>query len=102
LPAAAQTVHEQPGQRRGEVERRLATELDERAQRRDARRRLGADHRANALGEAYGSDRLKEASARSRGDNARIALYSLLGEVQGWADGVAPEDDMTLVVAKVL
>ncbi len=62
----------------------------------------GVTDRTNALGEAYGSARLKEASMRSRADGARIALYSLLGEVQGWADGVAPEDDMTLVVAKVL
>ncbi|MFI5184573.1 MAG: PP2C family protein-serine/threonine phosphatase, partial [Vicinamibacteria bacterium] len=62
----------------------------------------GVTDRTNALGEAYGAARLKEASTRSRADGARITLYSLLGEVQGWADGIAPEDDMTLVVAKVL
>ena len=62
----------------------------------------GVTDRENCLGEAYGLERLKEAALRGRGDAARIALYSLLGEVQGWAGGVASEDDMTLVVAKVL
>lgn len=62
----------------------------------------GVTDRENCRGEAYGLERLKEATLRSRGDAARIALYSLLGEVQGWAEGAASEDDMTLVVAKVL
>ena len=62
----------------------------------------GVTDRENSGGEAYGLERLKEAALRSRGDAARIALYSLLGEVQGWAGGAASEDDMTLVVAKVL
>jgi hypothetical protein len=31
--------------------------------------------------------------------SARITLYSLLGEVQGWSAGAPAEDDMTLVVA---
>lgn len=62
----------------------------------------GVTDRSNVLGEAYGAERLKEAAVRSRGDRARLALYSLLGEVQGWAGGAAAEDDMTLVVAKVL
>ena len=62
----------------------------------------GVTDRTNALGEEYGSRRLKEALTRSRSDVARLALYSILGDIQGWAGGVAPEDDMTLVVAKVL
>jgi serine phosphatase RsbU (regulator of sigma subunit) len=62
----------------------------------------GVTDRRNALGEEYGSRRLKEALTRSRSDVARLALYSILGDIQGWAGGVAPEDDMTLVVAKVL
>jgi sigma-B regulation protein RsbU (phosphoserine phosphatase) len=62
----------------------------------------GVTDRSNVLGEAYGAHRLKEAAVRSRGDGARLALYSLLGEVQGWAGGLAAEDDMTLVVAKLL
>jgi serine phosphatase RsbU (regulator of sigma subunit) len=62
----------------------------------------GVSDRANRAGEAYGADRLREAVVRSRHEPARIALYSLLGEVQGWADGAAPEVDMTLVVARAL
>lgn len=60
----------------------------------------GVTDRENGAGEAYGVDRLKEAARRSRGDAARIVLYTLLGAVQGWSAG-APEDDMTLVVAKL-
>jgi serine phosphatase RsbU (regulator of sigma subunit) len=62
----------------------------------------GVTDRANGVGDSYGAERLKNAVAASRHDPARIALYSLLGEVQGWAAGAAPEDDMTLVVAKLL
>jgi serine phosphatase RsbU (regulator of sigma subunit) len=62
----------------------------------------GVSDRANRAGEAYGADRLRDAVVRSRHEPARIALYSLLGEVQGWADGAAPEDDMTLVVVRAL
>jgi serine phosphatase RsbU (regulator of sigma subunit) len=62
----------------------------------------GVSDRTNLAGEAYGADRLRDAAVRSRHEPARIALYSLLGEVQGWADGAAPEDDMTLVVARAL
>ena len=38
---------------------------------------------------------------RNRADTARIVLYSLLGEVQGWSAGTPAEDDSTLIVAKV-
>ena len=62
----------------------------------------GVTDRDNAAGEAFGVERLKQAALRARRDPARIALYSLLGEVQGWADGASPEDDMTLVVARVV
>jgi len=62
----------------------------------------GITDRANAQGDAYGAERLKEAACRARQDGARIALYSLLGEVQDWAGGAAADDDMTLVVAKAL
>ena len=48
--------------------------------------------RVNSGGEIYGIDRLKEAALRARGDSARITLYSLPGEIQGWADGVPAED----------
>ena len=60
----------------------------------------GVIDRANEQGELYGVERLKEAAVRSRRDSARIILYSLLGEVQGWSGGMPPEDDATLVVAK--
>jgi serine phosphatase RsbU (regulator of sigma subunit) len=62
----------------------------------------GITDRTNAAGDAYGVERLKEAALRARRDGARLGLYSLLGEVQGWADGSPAEDDMTLVVAKIL
>jgi len=62
----------------------------------------GVSDRADASGDSYGVARLREAALRTRRDGARIALYSLLGEVQGWAGGSPAEDDMTLVVAKLL
>jgi len=61
----------------------------------------GVTDRPNGSGEHYGPEKLREAAVRSRGDSARIVLYSLLGEIQGWSLGAAPEDDSTLVVAKV-
>lgn len=60
----------------------------------------GLTDRMDGTGELFGVERLKEAALRSRHDAARITLYSLLGEVQGWAGGAPAEDDMTLVVAK--
>jgi sigma-B regulation protein RsbU (phosphoserine phosphatase) len=60
----------------------------------------GVTDRASPEGDLYGIDRLKEAAVRSRRDPARIALYTLLGEIQGWSGGVPAEDDTTLVVAK--
>jgi sigma-B regulation protein RsbU (phosphoserine phosphatase) len=62
----------------------------------------GLTDRANARGEMYGAERLREAALRSRRDPARIVLYTLLGEVQGWSNGTPPEDDTTLIVAKAL
>lgn len=61
----------------------------------------GVTDRGSRDGEMYGADRLKDAAVRYRKDPARIALYSILGEVQGWSGGLAAEDDATLVVAKV-
>jgi|RhiMetdeSRZDD1v2_1073273.scaffolds.fasta_scaffold10982_10 serine phosphatase RsbU (regulator of sigma subunit) len=61
----------------------------------------GVTDRGSREGEMYGADRLKEAAVRNRKDPARIALYSILGEVQGWSGGLGAEDDATLVVAKV-
>jgi sigma-B regulation protein RsbU (phosphoserine phosphatase) len=60
----------------------------------------GVTDRLSAAGESYGAARLQQAAARSRKDSARIALYSLLGDVQGWSAGCPAEDDMTLLVAK--
>lgn len=60
----------------------------------------GVCDRENGLGELFGACRLKLAAARSRPHPARIALYSLLGEVQDWATGCAQQDDLTLLVAK--
>jgi serine phosphatase RsbU (regulator of sigma subunit) len=61
----------------------------------------GVTDRGSREGEMYGAERLKEAAARNRKDPARIGLYSILGEVQGWSGGLPAEDDATLVVAKV-
>jgi len=61
----------------------------------------GVTDREDDKGESFGTERLKEVALRTRGDDARIALYTLLGEVQGWAAGHPPDDDMTLVVTRV-
>ncbi len=61
----------------------------------------GVTDRSSREGEMYGPERLKEAAVRNRKDAARIALYSMLGEVQGWSGGLPAEDDATLVVAKL-
>ncbi len=61
----------------------------------------GITDRANPQGELFGVERLKEAAARTGTDSsARITLYSLLGEAQGWSAGAPAEDDMTLIVAR--
>jgi serine phosphatase RsbU (regulator of sigma subunit) len=61
----------------------------------------GVTDRSNSRGELYGVERLKEAAHRSQADASRLTLYTLLGEVQGWAGGAPAEDDITLIVAKV-
>lgn len=61
----------------------------------------GVIERTNAEGEFYGVERLKDAARRSRGDAARIALYSMLGDLQDWSGGLPAEDDTTLIVVKV-
>jgi serine phosphatase RsbU (regulator of sigma subunit) len=60
----------------------------------------GITDRTNPEGELFSIERLKDAAARATRDSARIAVYSLLGEVQGWSGGAPAEDDMTLVVAR--
>ena len=61
----------------------------------------GLTDRTSPAGEMFGVERLKEAAVRARGDAARIALYSLLGEVQGFSGGLPAEDDVTLIVTCV-
>jgi sigma-B regulation protein RsbU (phosphoserine phosphatase) len=61
----------------------------------------GVTDRSSHDDDLYGVDRLKEAAVRNRADGARIILYTLLGEVQGWSGGSPPEDDLTLIVGKV-
>jgi phosphoserine phosphatase RsbU/P len=60
----------------------------------------GITDRSSADGEFYGVERLKAAATRSRADRARLALYSILGDVQEFSSGTPAEDDMTLIVAK--
>ena len=61
----------------------------------------GLTDRTNEEGDLFGVARLKEAARRNRGADARLLLYSLLGEVQGFSAGRPAEDDMTLIVARV-
>ena len=61
----------------------------------------GLTDRTSPAGEMFGVERLKQAAVRSRADSARIALYSLLGEVQGFSGGLPAEDDVTLIVTRV-
>jgi sigma-B regulation protein RsbU (phosphoserine phosphatase) len=61
----------------------------------------GVTDRSNREDEMFGVERLREAAVRNRADGARIVLYTLLGEVQGWSGGAPPEDDLTLIVGKV-
>jgi serine phosphatase RsbU (regulator of sigma subunit) len=58
----------------------------------------GVTDRGDEGGDAFGAERLKEAARRSRADAARIILYSMLGDVQGWSGGTPAQDDSTLVV----
>ncbi|MCG6922082.1 MAG: SpoIIE family protein phosphatase [Acidobacteria bacterium] len=61
----------------------------------------GLADRSSPSGELFGARRLREAAVNSGHDAVRIALYSLLGEVQGWSGGRPAEDDQTLIVAQV-
>jgi sigma-B regulation protein RsbU (phosphoserine phosphatase) len=61
----------------------------------------GITDRANPEGELYGLERLEEAARVSRNDPARICLYSILGDIQGWSRGTPAEDDATLIVARM-
>ena len=61
----------------------------------------GVTDRGAPSGELFGRERLRAAVGRAHRDPARIALYTLLGEVQGWSLGRPPEDDQTLIVARV-
>jgi sigma-B regulation protein RsbU (phosphoserine phosphatase) len=60
----------------------------------------GITDRANPEGELYGLERLRKAAGCSRTDPARICLYSILGDIQGWSRGTPAEDDATLIVAR--
>ena len=61
----------------------------------------GITDRSNVDGELFGVGRLKDAVLRNRGGSVRLALYSLLGEIQGFSGGLPAEDDMTLILAQV-
>lgn len=61
----------------------------------------GLTDRADREGQMYGVDRLKQAASRCSRDPARIVLYTLLGDVQGWSSGTPAEDDITLIVGRV-
>jgi sigma-B regulation protein RsbU (phosphoserine phosphatase) len=61
----------------------------------------GLTDRSNGEGELYGVPRLKEAVRRNHASGARLLLYSLLGDLQGFSSGQPAEDDMTLIVARL-
>jgi sigma-B regulation protein RsbU (phosphoserine phosphatase) len=61
----------------------------------------GITDRSNPEGEMYGLERLEQAALRSRTDPARICLYSILGDIQGWSGGTPAEDDATLIVVRI-
>ncbi len=61
----------------------------------------GVTDRMDETGGTYDVERLTEAARQSRGDAARIVLYSLLGDVQEFSGGAAAQDDATLVVIRV-
>ena len=61
----------------------------------------GLTDRGNSGGDLYGVSRLKEAARGNRGSSARLLLYSLLGDVQGFSGGEPAADDMTLIVAQL-
>jgi sigma-B regulation protein RsbU (phosphoserine phosphatase) len=61
----------------------------------------GITDRTNPEGELYGVERLAQAALVSRSDPARICLYSILGDIQGWSRGTPAEDDATLIVARI-
>lgn len=61
----------------------------------------GLTDRSAPSGEMFGRARLRAAACHARHDPARIALYSVLGEVQGWSGGRPAEDDQTLIVARM-
>jgi serine phosphatase RsbU (regulator of sigma subunit) len=61
----------------------------------------GITERGNPEGDLYGLPRLVQAARLSRRDPARIAVYSILGDVQGWSRGTPAEDDATLIVARI-
>ena len=54
-----------------------------------------------ARASSSGSSGSRRRRRGNRGASARLLLYSLLGEVQGFSAGEPAEDDMTLIVAQV-
>jgi len=61
----------------------------------------GLTDRTSTSGELLGEARLREAARRVHRDPVRIALYALLGDVQGFSGDRPAEDDRTLIVARV-
>jgi sigma-B regulation protein RsbU (phosphoserine phosphatase) len=61
----------------------------------------GLPERASPSGDLFGRERIRTCLAETRRDPARIALYSLLGDVQGWSEGGPADDDQTVIVARL-
>ena len=56
----------------------------------------------NKKGEMFGKERLKEVIKKNSTEPAGAILKEILGEFNGFTRGVAPEDDLTLMVVKIV
>lgn len=55
----------------------------------------------NAVGEAFGSDRLAEIAMRLREESANVIAHTMLSATEEWRVSPEPADDMTVVVARL-
>ena len=55
----------------------------------------------NAVGEAFGPDRLAEIAMRLRDESAHVIAHTMLSATEEWRGSAEPADDMTVVVARL-
>ena len=61
----------------------------------------GVTEAPNIHGEEFSEDRVIEVLRRSSGESARDFVDSIASEVNGWSQGTAQHDDITIVAMKV-